>query len=191
MKEPFLIGNKIYLRLHDRCDIPTWFAWFNDQDITRFLVHGCYPNTRKNQADFFKNMYKSRTDFQLAIADKKSGALIGTIGLHKIDLLNRNADISIVIGNKRYWGKKIGTEAVALILSHAFNKLNLHKVTAGMVIGNKGSYNLFASLGFKKEAVLREQNFADGRYQDVIKFGLLRKEYVQDPNNRVKRFIRQ
>lgn len=184
MKNPFLIGKKIYLRLHDKKDIPVWFKWFNDSDVTRFLVHGCYPNTKELQKAFFKNMYGSRSNFQLAIVDKKTGDLAGTIGLHKIDLINRNADISIVIGDKRYWGKKIGKEAVALIASHAFDKLNLHKVTAGMVDGNKASYNLFASLGFKKEGVLKEQNFADGRYQDVVRFGLLRKDYEKNFNNR-------
>ena len=177
MKKSFLIGKKTYLRIHNENDIPIWSQWFNDQEITRFLVHGCFPNTEKQQRDFFKNMYSSKTDFQLAIVDKKTDVLIGTIGLHKIDLTNRNTDLSIVIGNKKYWRKKIGKEAVRLMLCHAFNKLNLHKVTAGMVEENIASYKLFASLGFKKEARLREQNFAYGRYQDVIKLGILKSEY--------------
>lgn len=177
MKKSFLIGKKIYLRIHDENDIPIWSQWFNDQEITRFLVHGCFPNTEKQQKDFFKNMYKTKTDFQLAIVDKKTERLIGTIGLHKIDLLNRNADVSIVIGNKKYWKKKIGKEAVALILCHAFNKLNLHKITAGMVEENIASYSLFKSLGFKQEARLREQNFTNGKYQDVIRIGILKSEY--------------
>lgn len=184
MKKSFLIGKKIYLRVHDENDIPIWSQWFNDQEITRFLVHGCFPNTEKRQRDFFKNMYKSRENFQLAIVDKKTDALAGTVGLHKIDPINRNADISIVIGNKRYWRKKIGKEAVGLVIRHAFNKLNLHKVTAGMVEENIASYKLFVSLGFKKEARLREQNFANGKYQDIIKLGLLRKEYDKNFNNR-------
>ena len=178
MKNPFLVGKKIYLRLHDKKDIPTWSQWFNDQEVAKFLVHGCFPNTKELQKKFFENMYGSKSDFQLAIADKKTDVLIGTIGLHRIDLINRNADISIVIGSKNYWGKKIGKEAVSLIIAHAFDKLNLHKVTAGMIAGHAASYNLFASLGFKKESVLREQDYADGKYQDVIRLGLLRKEYV-------------
>jgi RimJ/RimL family protein N-acetyltransferase len=44
---------------------------------------------------------------------------------------------------------------------------------------NIASYRLFLALGFKEEARLREQNFSDGHYQDVLRLGLLKKEYVR------------
>lgn len=175
---PFLVGKKIYLRPHEEKDIDVWFKWFNDPDITLYLQHGYFPNTYSNQKYFLENMYKNISDLQLAIVDKKSNLLIGTIGLHAINFVNRNGDVSIVIGNEKFWGKSLGREAVALILDHAFNKLNLHKVTAGMVEANIGSYKLFLSLGFKEEARLRKQNYVNGKYQDVIKMAIFLDDFI-------------
>lgn len=177
LNEPFLIGKKVYLRLHNNSDIPLWYEWFNDQDVVRFSVHGCFPNTRARQLRFFRDMYCSKDSFQLAIVDIKNGVLIGTVGLHKIDLINRNADISIIVGNKKYWGKGNGRESVELVLKHAFDKLNLHKVSAGMAEDNIASFKLFNSLGFRQEGRLKEQNFANGKYQNIIKLGLLKKHW--------------
>jgi RimJ/RimL family protein N-acetyltransferase len=126
-------------------------------------------------------MYMSAVDFQVAIVDAKADVLAGTIGLHQIDQLNGNADISILVGNRDFWGKRLGKEAVSLIVGHAFRKLNLRKVTAGMVEDNVASLRLFEQLDFKREALLREHTFFEGRYRDQIRLGLLRTEWTPSP----------
>ena len=177
LSNPFLIGDKIYLRPHKIEDLDTWHKWFNDPEVNVFLAHGVFPNTYRGQKQFFENMYERKSDLQLAIVDKKKDILVGTTGIHSINLINRNGDISIIIGNKDYWGRSFGKEAVSLLLSHGFKKLNLHKITAGMVSENIGSYKLFKSLGFTEEARLKEQIFCNGKYQDVIKFALFKRNY--------------
>jgi len=172
MIDPFLVGKKIYLRsIINEIDAIHWYKWFNDNEVTYYMEKGYYPNTLAKQIDYFSNL-NNNTDIQLAIIDKGNDNLIGGIGLHKLNLFNRNADISIIIGNKEYWGKGIGKEAVELLLNFAFNKLNLYKITAGMADCNKGSYNLFKKCGFIEEGRLKEQVFLNGKYCDIIKMGL-------------------
>ena len=168
-----------YLRPHVPDDVGPWSAWFNDPAVTRYLQHSAFPNTAELQLARLRNMYPSSTDLQLAIVDVASDTLVGTGGLHQIDALNRNADISIVVGNRDFWGKRLGREAVRLLVQHAFRRLNLHKLTAGMGEDNKASLRLFEDLGFTREALLREQLFREGRYHNEIRLGLLRAEWPQ------------
>ena len=147
---PFLVGKNVYLRRHIEEDLDCWYRWFNDQGVTLFMQHGYFPNTYENQKSFLKSMYKAKNNLQLAIVAKNKDVLIRTMGLHGIHPVNKTADISIVIGDKKYWGKACAKESLELMLTHAFQKMNLHKLTAGMAVENVASYKLFISFGFKK-----------------------------------------
>ena len=171
-------GKNIILRPFDQSDITKWYRWFNNPNVIYYMDRCVSRNTPAKQLAYLKGMDKSKTDIQLAIVLKNNNELIGTIGLHQIDRRNRNADISILIGETKYWGKGLGKEIVCYLIKYAFDVIGLNKLTAGMAEDNKGSYNLFASLGFKKEGILRKQLFKRGNYINVIKQGLLREEFI-------------
>lgn len=176
-KVNFIDGKKIYLRQYAPKDLDVWFNWFNDAEVVGLMDQRRWPNTKEKQKQYLERMTTSSSDMQLAIVYKSNDALIGTVGLHGMDAINRNADISIIIGDKKYWGKGLAKEAVGLLIDHVFAMLNLHKLTAGFVDGNKASQKLFESFGFKKEAVLREQVYLQGKYHDIIRMGLLKNDY--------------
>lgn len=175
-KDVFLKGSKVCLRPYIEKDIEQWYRWFNDELITYWMDKRRFPNTRKKQYEYLENISKSVNDLQLAIVTNDKEDLIGTVGLHDINYINRTADISVIIGEKQYSGKGIGKEAVGLLVEHAFTELNLNKITAGAIEANKASCGLFKSLGFKKEGLLRGQVYLHGDYKNVVKFGLLSKE---------------
>jgi RimJ/RimL family protein N-acetyltransferase len=53
--------------------------------VTRYQNNGIIPNTRAKQAEYFREMTRSRNDVIFAIVDDKSGRHIGSAGLHTID----------------------------------------------------------------------------------------------------------
>ena len=173
----FLNGKKICLRQYSSRDVDLWYNWFNDAEVVKLMDQRRWPNTKEKQKRYLERMAQSTHDMQLAIVHKTNNKLIGTVGLHGIDPINRNADISVIIGDKKYWGKGLAKEAVGLLIRHAFDMLNVHKLTAGFIVGNKASQKLFESFGFKKEALLRQQVYLRGVYHDVIKMGLLKDDY--------------
>ncbi len=178
MKKAFLTGSRVYLRAFNEKDIDIWHSWFNDKAITRYSYHGTFPSTPDNQKMILEQITKTHSNLQLAIVLKKEDNLIGTIGLHKIDYIHQHGDISIVIGDKKCWGKGYAKEAVSLIVGHAFKKLNLHHITAGMAIDNIASFEVFKSTGFKKEGCLRKHKYIEGAFQDVVIMGILKDEYI-------------
>ncbi len=174
----FIDGKKVCLRQYALSDLDVWFNWFNDAEVVKLMDQRRWPNTKEKQKQYLERMKSSSTDMQLAVVYKSNDRLIGTVGLHAIDAINRNADVSIIIGDKKFWGKGLAKEAVGLLIHHAFSMLNLHKLTAGFIEGNQVSEKLFKSFGFKKEAVLREQVYLHGTYHNIIRMGLLKKDYA-------------
>lgn len=69
-----------------------------------------------------QNMYR----FAIVLLDNDT--LVGSISLHNIDHLNRNAYIGIFIGGEEQRGKGYGAEAIRLILNYGFKTLNLHSI---------------------------------------------------------------
>ena len=170
-------GKTIFLRPFTTADIPVWAAWFNDPSVTEHMNKGAFPVAEHAQLEFFQNLSSSRTDTQLGIVLKEDNLLIGTIGIHKIDWIHRHGAISIVLGAKQCWGRGLATEAVGLIVRHAFTKLNLHRLTAGMWGSNMGSRACFEKNGFTLEGTLRESFFYRDTYVDEYILGLLRSEW--------------
>src|SRR3989344_25590 len=112
MKNPFLIGGKIYLRTIEENDLnANYREWFNDEDICRYNSHHRFPNYDENMRDYYENVIRSRSNLILAICDKKTDKHVGNIALENIDPLNRSAEFAIIIGDKKQWGKGIGKEA--------------------------------------------------------------------------------
>jgi ribosomal-protein-alanine N-acetyltransferase len=171
-------GERILLRALTPADIPVWHAWFNSREVTEHINKGAFPVTPEVQADHLRSLEKSRTDVQLGIEWKESGELIGVVGIHKIDWIHRHGDISIIIGDARAWGKGLATETIGLMVDHGFEKLNLHKITAGMWASNEGSRRTFEKNGFVLEGTLRENFFYKDRYVDEYRMGLLREEWL-------------
>ncbi len=177
--QPFIEGVKICLRAMTREDIPSWSLWFNNPDVTRNMNKGVFPNTEQIQEEFYTSISKSRTDIQLGIMLKETHTLVGLVGIHKIDWIHRKADISILIGEPEAWGKKIGEEATGLAVKHAFEQLNMHKLTAGMWASNISSRKVFEKNGFVREGILKEQYWDHDQYVDELRYGLLKKQWLK------------
>ena len=114
-----------------------------------------------------------------AVIEKESGTHIGNIGLHNINWIDRNAEFAIIIGEKNYWGKSLSTEATNVLLHHGFEKLNLNRVYCGTAINNEGMKRLASKIGMKEEGRRRKALFLNGRFEDLIEYGILRDEFLQ------------
>lgn len=85
-----------------------------------------------------------------------------------------------------YWlvpevrGEGYGSEAVALLVEHAFRTYDAPAVGAGAYAFNDASRGLLESLGFVEEGRRRNYMFVDGEYRDMVQYGLLRSEWAAD-----------
>lgn len=102
---------------------------------------------------------------------------VGNIALQRFDPIHRNMELGIIIGTADARGRGLGHQACSLLIQHAFDHLNVHKITAGTVDDNAGMTKVFLDLGFRIEGTLTQHYYLEDRYHDVYRFGLLREEF--------------
>lgn len=168
----FLKGKKTCLRPLTLSDVPLLTQWINDPEVRQFLL-ATFPMNDMGESEWIKNLYTStsktsRTDVTLGIADKHTGVLIGTMGIHGIDWVSRTGTTGAMIGNKTYWGKGYGTDAKIALLSYVFYALNLRKIYSRVIAFNKRSEQYSLKCGYRREAVLKKHIFKKGTYHDEI-----------------------
>ena len=157
MKKPFLSGTNIYLRTIGKEDLSEKYRdWFNDPEICEFNSHHRFPQYDEDMLAYYESTIASHDNLILAICDKKSDAHIGNISLQSIDKTNQSAEFAILIGDKSFWGKGVGSEAMMLIVEHGFEQLNLHRIYLGTSVDNIGMQKLALGLGFKEEGRMRQ-----------------------------------
>lgn len=182
-----LKGKKVLLRPIRKSDISLFLKWFNDPEVTQYL--GVYlPFTEIEEERWIEELAtaKPKRDivFIVEIIENNITKPIGNCGLYKINQKDQNAEIALIIGEKDYWGKGYGTEALQLLIDYGFNQLNLHRIFGFVIEFNERNIKLCKKLRFKEEGRLREARFKNGRFWDVIIFGLLREEWMKEKLHR-------
>ncbi|MCL2046023.1 MAG: GNAT family N-acetyltransferase [Oscillospiraceae bacterium] len=120
-----IVGERMYLSPVSADDADIYIKWMNETVAQNF---GQYPLVVSSKNDL-KWLYEPPSDMQCyAIVLFDGDVMIGSISIHNIDHLNRNAFIGIFIGEEELRNKGYGAEAIQLILAYGFKTLNLHNV---------------------------------------------------------------
>jgi RimJ/RimL family protein N-acetyltransferase len=177
---PFLSGEKIYLRALRESDAQGPYpSWFNDEEVCRGNSHHVFPYTLEQALAYIREGRGTNRLLVLAIIRREEGTHIGNIALDNIDYINRSAGLTILVGDKTTWGRGYGKEAARLICEHGFLTLNLHRIAAGTFHNNIGFQKIAAYLGMVEEGRRRQAAYKNGRYLDIIEYGLLKDEFVR------------
>lgn len=132
-----------------------------------------YPYTIEDAKRFVDRVNIDESQVTMAIVYKEK--LIGIISLFlDKDVYSKNAEISYWIG-ERYWLKGIGTIAVEYMTKYGFEVLKLHRIYAEVFENNVGSMLVLEKNGYKREGVLRDNVFKNGKYLDSVLYGNLNK----------------
>ncbi len=180
MKNPFLTGENIYLSPLTKEDISKdYINWLNDSEVCRDNSHATFPNTYSRTLSYLESVEKSKTEIVFAIRWIKNDTHIGNISVQNINWINRSAEIAIIIGNKKYWNKGAGSEAYRLVIDYSFLTLNLNRLSSGQTVTNTGMINVCEKSGMKKEGILREALYKNGKYTDAVIYSILLKDYIK------------
>jgi RimJ/RimL family protein N-acetyltransferase len=150
------------------------------------MKHRYYPNNRAKQLAFYKNEIENNPKkLQVGIFHKEDKVLIGVISLNNIDFLNRNCNTGAIIGIKKYRKIFCYLEAYTLLLKHAFEQLNMNKISDGTLSKDVADF-LIKTVGFKMEGVRRRELYKNGKYVDLYLIGLLKEEFYKGGYDNIK-----
>lgn len=180
MVEPFLVGDLVYLRPLCYEDLDgNYIHWLNDPEVCRYNRHHVFPYTKEQGEEYVRRARSTKDELILAIIVKETGLHIGNIALTSIDHYNQRAEYTILIGEKSSEKKGYAKEAAVLLLRHAFLDLNLHRIYCSPLEENVMANVAVTFLGMKEEGVLRDAVFKNGKFNNLIFYGLLKEEFLE------------
>jgi RimJ/RimL family protein N-acetyltransferase len=156
--------------------------WRRDTEYWRLLDTSPVSlfSVKAFQKDFEKNLEKKPfDDYLFSIHTLESDQVIGFIWLGAIEWNHGNGWVGVGLGERAYWGKGYGTEAMRVILRYAFTELNLHRVSLDVFSYNPRAIRSYEKVGFLFEGRLRKLLARDGERADDVWMGILREEWVQ------------
>jgi len=174
----FLEGDRLYLRSLSEGDADgPYTGWLNDAVVSQGTSHHVYPYSKQQAIEYIQRAASTQTALILAIVLKEGDRHIGNIALQQINWIHRSAEFAILLGDTEQWGRGCGLEAGHLLLRHGFMTLNLNRIGCATFETNVGMRKLAGALGMIEEGVRRQAAYKDGRYLDVVEYGLLRAEF--------------
>ena len=177
MQKNIIEGTKTYLRPLEMDDVSkSYVGWLNDPEVNGFLESRFLKQTKTTVKKYVSAIKKDKNYLFLAIVIKDGGKHIGNIKLGPINKVHGFAEIGILIGDKSSWGKGYATEAIKLLVNHAFKNLGLRKLTAGCYETNVGSIKAFQKAGFLEEGRFKKHYAYNGKYLDRICLALFKTE---------------
>jgi RimJ/RimL family protein N-acetyltransferase len=130
----------------------------------------------KNVEDGFK---PERYSFSIrALNDDK---LIGFLGLW-LNLIHSEVWVGIGIGEREYWGKGYGTDAMKVCVRYSFMELGAQRVSLGVHEYNPRALRAYEKAGFRLEGRTRKDILREDKHTDSLWMGILREEWMQMQN---------
>jgi ribosomal-protein-alanine N-acetyltransferase len=174
MYGPVIQGKLVTLRPPRPDDAAVMITWFEDMEVTRFLLLR-HPPSMDMEKEWLDRMARSPDDVIWVI--EYQGHAVGTTALHMIDWRNGAATTGTVIGDKSVWGKGLGRELMRLRARYAFTQLPLRKLKSAYLEGNDASARAQAAAGYREVGRHRADMFVDGRWRDHILTEVLREDW--------------
>jgi len=119
-------------------------------------------------------MIEAPTD---GVADET--ATIGMIATNAIDTHNRSVEFDILIGESGYRDRGFGTDAIRTLVRFLFDTVGLHRVWVGTYEHNVRAQRAYEKVGFLREGLLREADWVEDRWVNVVVYGLLDHEFLE------------
>ena len=170
-------GRRVLLRRHRPDQFSTVLRWYRDPEVARLTRFQVGPVSDDEVRHFFQARLLSADAFAYAIHLAADERLIGTTTLSALDPDNGSVLFHITVGEHDCWGRGLGTEATELMVRHAFDVLELHRVGLSVFEFNGRAIRAYEKVGFRVEGRSREAVWRDGAFWDEIHMGILDSEW--------------
>ncbi|MBM3993196.1 MAG: GNAT family N-acetyltransferase [Planctomycetes bacterium] len=151
-----------------------YVGWLNDPEVVRFSEQRHRRHTMESCRDYWWSFENSPHFFWAITLRDGSAAHIGNITAH-VDPPNRVADVGILIGERKVWGRNYGSEAWEAVCEYLLNDAGIRKVTAGTMADNHGMLGIMRKTGMVAEGRRLRQFLLDGREVDLVEAARFRK----------------
>jgi RimJ/RimL family protein N-acetyltransferase len=167
-----LKGDLVTLRPIEAGDYDRLAAFLNDVEVE--LLAGSEPPRPRSRSAVAKLWDGAADRGDIVFAIEADGRLIGSCSLGSVDPVSQTAELGIGIGERDYWSRGYGREALRLLVDYGFRLRNLRKIWLSVLDNNPRAIRAYEALGFVEEGRQRAHVWRNGGYVDVLFMGLIK-----------------
>lgn len=146
---------------------PRYVGWLNDPVVVRYSEQRHLRHTLESCRRFVASFVGGPSHLWAIVAKDDALGHIGNVN-SAVDEPNRTADVAIMIGEKKAWGRGLGAEAWLAVVEYLLGPGGMRKVTAGAMADNTAMLRIMAKAGMAEEGRRRGQFLLDGRAVDAV-----------------------
>jgi ribosomal-protein-alanine N-acetyltransferase len=148
-------------------------------NLASIELHEPWVSPCRDHASFLG--YLTRCDGDRSIGfiarERESGKIVGIVNVSEIVRGFFQSAYMGYYGMAGMNGRGLMSEAVSLVVSHAFGELGLHRLEANIQPGNAPSRALVKRLGFRQEGYSPRYLKIDGEWRDHERWAILADEW--------------
>jgi len=142
-------GKMVVLRGKRREDALADYGWRKDPEMARY--DGAKPITN-SLADFralFEDELENPIPFRRTFGvEDEEGRHIGNVMYYNIDRVKGEAEVGITIGDRRYWNRGYGTDALKTLIRYLFANTGMNRLRLKTLDWNRRAQRCFEKAGF-------------------------------------------
>ena len=144
-----IVGSKVKLRGKRLADAPDDYVWQTDPELVQLDAAPVLTITFSHYlAEYASELrYPPLIRRRFAI-ENLDGRHIGNCTYYGIDETKSEAELGIMIGNRSYWDKGYGADAVTTLVNHIFHQTKLNRIYLKTLESNTRAQKCFRKCGF-------------------------------------------
>ena len=144
-----IIGSKTILRNKKLSDAQNDYTWQKDPELAQLdavpPLATTYSRYLSGYTSELRHPPLDRREFAIETLD---GEHIGNCVYYNINETKGETELGIMIGNRDYWDKGYGADAVATLVSHIFRQTSLNRIYLKTLDSNSRAQKCFSKCGF-------------------------------------------
>ena len=181
---------RLLLRPFEAGDFDAAFDMQSRPDVARYLYWEARTEPEVRAAlekKIVSDAIRSEGDpLFLAVELRSTNQLVADVVLQWVSEQHRQGEIGFIV-HPDHQGNGYATESARVLLRHAFEELELHRVVGRVEPRNVASARVLEKLGMRREAHLVENEFVKGEWQSELVYAILVREWraiIERPRDR-------
>ena len=148
-REWVISGNTVRLRCKKLSDARKDYTWQTNPELVQLdaapLLTISFPHYI---LDYTSRLYYSTPNNHRLAIETLDSRHIGNCSYYNIDETSGEAELGIVIGDRNYWNKGYGTDALSALVNCLFTETNINRLHLKTLDWNARAHNCFQKCGF-------------------------------------------
>ena len=144
-----IVGSKVILRKKKLADAREDFTWETDPELAR--LDAVAPETIAYSfylSEYTRELRESLpTSYRFSV-DTLDGMHIGNCSYYNTNEAEGETEVGIMIGDRDYWDKGYGADAITTLVSHLFQQTNFDRIYLKTLKTNARAQKCFKKCGF-------------------------------------------